>query len=103
MVKAVTQTTPDAETGWSRRRHASRRRSGGVRHNLRKNKFNPGIARNCSGVVTPLFYERIHACMQECMLLQLVPETEKGFRMIQTQRTGTNMFYEWSLKKRCIR
>src|SRR6218665_3805864 len=32
MVKAVTQTAPDAEIGWSRRRHASRRRSGGVRH-----------------------------------------------------------------------
>src|SRR6218665_1315533 len=30
MVKAVTQTAPDAEIGWSRRRHASRRRSGGV-------------------------------------------------------------------------
>src|SRR6218665_2358871 len=33
MVKAVTQTAPDVEIGWSRRRHASRRRSGGVRHN----------------------------------------------------------------------
>src|SRR6218665_3693791 len=32
MVKAVTQTAPDVEIGWSRRRHASRRRSGGVRH-----------------------------------------------------------------------
>src|SRR6218665_2431374 len=32
MVKAVTQTAPDAEIGWSRRRHASRRRSGGGRH-----------------------------------------------------------------------
>src|SRR6218665_2298941 len=36
-------------------------------------------------------------------ILQLVPETENGFHMIQTQRTGTNMVYEWSLKKRCIR
>src|SRR6218665_2320664 len=34
MVKAVTQTAPDAEIGWSRRRHASRRLSGGVRHKL---------------------------------------------------------------------
>src|SRR6218665_2305637 len=34
MVKAVTQTAPDVEIGWSRRRHASRRRSGGVRHKL---------------------------------------------------------------------
>src|SRR6218665_4107134 len=32
MVKAVTQTAPDVEIGWSRRRHASRQRSGGVRH-----------------------------------------------------------------------
>src|SRR6218665_3624192 len=32
MVVAVTQTAPDVEIGWSRRRHASRRRSGGVRH-----------------------------------------------------------------------
>jgi len=32
MVKAVTQTAPDVEIGWSRRRHASGRRSGGVRH-----------------------------------------------------------------------
>ena len=44
-------------------------------------------------------------CMYKyvCILIQLVPETEDGFHMIQTQRTGTNMFYEWSLKKRCIR
>src|SRR6218665_3598978 len=34
MVKAVTQTAPDVEIGWSRRRHASRRRSDGVRHKL---------------------------------------------------------------------
>src|SRR6218665_1724469 len=32
MVKAMTQTAPDVEIGWSRRRHASRRRSDGVRH-----------------------------------------------------------------------
>src|SRR6218665_1681126 len=36
MVKAVTQKAPDVEIGWSRRRHASRRRSGGVRHNTLK-------------------------------------------------------------------
>src|SRR6218665_577256 len=35
MVKAVTQTAPDAEIGWSRRRHASGRRSGCVRHKYR--------------------------------------------------------------------
>src|SRR6218665_3701430 len=34
MVKAVTQTAPDVDIGWSRRRHASRRRSDGVRHKL---------------------------------------------------------------------
>src|SRR6218665_3559193 len=34
MVKAVTQTAPDVEIGWSRRRHASRRRSDGVRHSI---------------------------------------------------------------------
>src|SRR6218665_1404820 len=39
MVKAVTQTAPDVEIGWSRRRHASRRRSDGVRHNVSLNMF----------------------------------------------------------------
>src|SRR6218665_1760589 len=34
MLKAVTQTAPDVDIGWSRRRHASRRRSDGVRHKL---------------------------------------------------------------------
>src|SRR6218665_3443398 len=32
VVKAETQTAPDAEKGWSRRRHASRQSSDGVRH-----------------------------------------------------------------------
>src|SRR6218665_2395750 len=36
-------------------------------------------------------------------LLQLAPEPENGFHILQYDRTGTNMFYEWSLKKRCIR
>src|SRR6218665_2996700 len=31
-VKVETQTAPDAEMGWSRRRHASRQSSDGVRH-----------------------------------------------------------------------
>src|SRR6218665_3617817 len=31
-VKVETQTAPDAEWGWSRRRHASRQSSDGVRH-----------------------------------------------------------------------
>src|SRR6218665_2059138 len=31
-VKGETQTAPDAEMGWSRRRHASRQGSDGVRH-----------------------------------------------------------------------
>src|SRR6218665_4182275 len=33
-IKVETQTAPDAEEGWSRRRHASRQSSDGVRHNL---------------------------------------------------------------------
>src|SRR6218665_3056102 len=32
VVKIETQTAPDAEKGWSRRRHASRQSSDGVRH-----------------------------------------------------------------------
>src|SRR6218665_3548577 len=32
-VKVETQTAPEAEMGWSRRRHASRQGSHGVRHN----------------------------------------------------------------------
>src|SRR6218665_3741104 len=41
--------------------------------------------------------------VQECIVLQLAPEPENGFRILQYDRTGTNMFYEWSFKKRCIR
>ena len=36
-------------------------------------------------------------------ILRLAPEPENGFHILQYDRTGTNMFYEWSLKKRCIR
>src|SRR6218665_144439 len=36
-------------------------------------------------------------------ILQLAPEPENGFHILQYDRTGTNMFYEWSLKKRCLR
>ena len=45
----------------------------------------------------------VGGCYKQTPLLQLVPETENGFHMLQGHRTGTNMFYEWSLKKRCIR
>src|SRR6218665_1111416 len=41
--------------------------------------------------------------VSNCVLLQLAPEPENGFHILQYDRTGTNMFYEWSLKKRCIR
>src|SRR6218665_1642056 len=35
VVKVENQTAPDAEKGWSRRRHASRQSSDGVRHNCK--------------------------------------------------------------------
>src|SRR6218665_2659891 len=38
-VKVETQTAPDAEMGWSRRRHASRQGSDGVRHTTTKEEW----------------------------------------------------------------
>ena len=54
----------------------------------------------CVTVWEPLF---VLPQGQQYILLQLVPETENGFHILHGHRTGTNMFYEWSLKKRCIR
>src|SRR6218665_3957168 len=45
----------------------------------------------------------LHATSSLYKVLQLAPEPENGFHILQYDRTGTNMFYEWSLKKRCIR
>ena len=37
-------------------------------------------------------------------ILRLAPEPDNSFHnILQYDRTGTNVFYEWSLKKRCIR
>ena len=65
--------------------------------------WNVSHHRYCVVVLVCIYKKTGFLSFLNITVLQLVPETENGFHLIQGHRTGTNMFYEWSLKKRCIR